>query len=67
MRNSNKPKEMLIDLPHAIAYRQGSSYYAEAKRGGRSREKNAEWAIHTAHVINDQRAARQLIEDGVIG
>jgi len=59
MRNTGKPKELILELAHAIAYKQGGSYYAEAKRGGRSREKNAEWAKHVAHVINDQRAAKQ--------
>lgn len=59
MRNASKPKEVLLDLPFAVAYKQGSSYYAECKSGGRSKEKNAEWAKHAAHVVNDQRAAKQ--------
>ena len=58
MRNSKCVKHILLDLPHSIAYQQGASFYAEAKRGGRSREKNAEWARHAARVINDQIAAR---------
>ena len=59
MRNSKSEKQILLDLPHSIAYQQGKSFYAEAKRGGRSREKNAEWAKHAAHVINDQITARK--------